>query len=349
MTNYRNNLIYQDQLLTDALIKLNTVPEGLTLFVIDKNERMVGTLTDGDIRRGLLEGKQIHDKVKDFMFKEFRYLKRNSYTLNDLDILRSKRSIKLLPLLDQEHKIHRIVDLETIKSLLPVDVVIMAGGRGQRLKPLTDLTPKPLLNVGNKPIIEHNIDRLINYGVDTFHISLGYLGYMIKDYFGDGDNKNVSISYVEEDTALGTLGAASLIKEFCHEYVLIMNSDLLTNIDFEDFFRSFISAGADMAVASIPYQVNIPYAVLETSNTFIKSFKEKPTYTYYSNAGIYLLKREIIQEIPTNSHYNATDLMESLIKAGSEIIHYPLLGYWLDIGKHDDYNKAQEDIKHIKL
>lgn len=286
MTDYKNNIIHQNQVLRDALEKLNAVPEGLTLFVIDENDCMVGTLTDGDIRRGLLEGKAIQDEIKYFMFKNFRYLQRNNYSLNEIDELKQKR-IKLLPLLDHQKKIIRIIELEKLKSLLPIDVVIMAGGRGVRLKPLTDSIPKPLLKIGDKPIIEHNIDRLIDYGIDTIHISIRYLGHMIKNYLGNGEGKNVAITYVEEEEALGTLGAASLIQEFTHEHILIMNSDLLTNIDFEDFYRNFINTDADMAVASIPYKVNIPYAVLETANTSITAFTEKPTYTYYSNAGIY--------------------------------------------------------------
>jgi dTDP-glucose pyrophosphorylase len=348
MTDFRNNLIYHDQLMKEALEKLNTVPEGLTLFVIDDNERMVGTLTDGDIRRGLLDGKTITDKVSEFMFRSFMYLQRNSYTLEELDGLKKKR-IKLLPMLDQDRRIHRVIDLNRVVSLLPVDAVIMAGGRGERLKPLTDSVPKPLLKVGDKPIIEHNIDRLISYGVDTIHLSVRYLGSMLKDYFGDGSSKRVGISYVEEEEPLGTLGAVSLIKEYQHDYILVMNSDLLTNIDFEDFFRSYIESDADMAVASIPYQVNVPYAVLEINGDHINSFQEKPTYTYYSSGGIYLIKKSALLNIPFNSFYNATDLMEDLIKQGGKVIHYPLLGYWLDIGKHEDYKKAQEDIKHIKL
>jgi dTDP-glucose pyrophosphorylase len=348
MTDFRNNLIYHDQLMKEALEKLNTVPEGLTLFVVDEEERLVGTLTDGDIRRGLLSGKTISSEVSEFMFRNFRFLQRNNYTLAELDELKKKR-IKLLPILDHNKRIHRVIDLNRIVSLLPVDAVIMAGGRGERLKPLTDSVPKPLLVVGDKPIIEHNIDRLISYGIDTIHVSVRYLGSMLKDYFGDGSNKKITISYVEEEEPLGTLGAVSLIREYHHDYILLMNSDLLTNIDFEDFFRSYIEAGADMAVASIPYQVNIPYAVLDIDGDHISSFQEKPTYTYYSSGGIYLIKKSILLDIPTNSYYNATDLMEDLIKQGGKVIHFPLLGYWLDIGKHEDYKKAQEDIKHIKL
>jgi dTDP-glucose pyrophosphorylase len=346
MIDFHNNLIEANNPLKVALEKLNTVPEALTLFVVDAAGKLVGTLTDGDIRRGLLEGKKIEDGIEHFMNKNFRYLQKNTFQLKEIDELKEK-GVKLLPLLDAEKRICKVIDLKNTKTLLPVEAIIMAGGRGERLKPLTDTVPKPLLKVGDKPIIEYNIDRLISYGVDNFNISIRYLGNMLEAYFGDGSKKGVTISFIHEDEPLGTIGAVSLIKEFMFDYVLIMNSDLLTNIDFEEFFRAFVESGADMAVASIPYNVNVPYAVLETDGDYISSFKEKPTFTYYSNGGIYLVKKNVLKRIPVNTHYNATDLIEEIIKTTNKVIHYPFFGYWLDIGKHEDFLKAQEDIKHI--
>ena len=225
----------------------------------------------------------------------------------------------------------------------------MAGGRGQRLQPLTDSTPKPLLKVGEKPIMEHNLDRLVNFGIDDFWVSVKYLGEQIESYFGTGINKNINIKYIWENEPLGTIGAVSKIENFEHDYVLITNSDLLTNVDYEHFFLEFIKEDADLAVLTIPYQVNIPYAVLETKDNTIKSFKEKPTYTYYSNGGIYLMKRDVLKYIPKEKFYNATDLMEDLIINNLKLISYPFSGYWLDVGKHEDFKKAQKDINYIKF
>ena len=148
---------------------------------------------------------------------------------------------------------------------------------------------------------------------------------------------------------LGTIGAVSKITNFSHDYVLVMNSDLLTNLDYEHFFLEFLKQDADMAVVTIPYQVNVPYAVLETTNGHIVNFKEKPTYTYYSNGGIYLVKKEVLQHIPEEQHFNATDLMETLIQKKKKVFSYPLSGYWLDIGNHSDFEKAMADIKNIKF
>jgi NDP-sugar pyrophosphorylase family protein len=170
------------------------------------------------------------------------------------------------------------------------------------------------------------------------------------DYFGDGSSKGVKIKYIEEDEPLGTLGALSLIGDIEHDDILVMNSDLLTNIDFEDFYSFYQEQGAEMAVASIPYKVTVPYAVLETNDHKINSFVEKPTYTYYSNGGIYLFKYNLRDIFPRKSFFNATDLMDQLIANNTKsVIHYPLLCYWLDIGNQQDFLKAQEDIKHLQL
>jgi NDP-sugar pyrophosphorylase family protein len=226
----------------------------------------------------------------------------------------------------------------------------MAGGRGQRLQPLTDTIPKPLLKVGEKPIMEHNLDRLALYGIDDFWFSVKYLGEQIEAYFGDGSNKNIAIEYVWENEPLGTIGAVSKIQNFQHDYVLLTNSDLLTNLDYEHFFLYFLEKDADLAIVTIPYQVNIPYAVLETNTAGeISSFKEKPTYTYYSNGGIYLMKKTMVDYIPKNTFFNATDLMEKLIAEGKKVVSYPLIGYWLDVGQHEDFAKAQQDIKFLNL
>ena len=225
----------------------------------------------------------------------------------------------------------------------------MAGGKGQRLLPLTKNIPKPLLKVGNTPIIERNIDRLGIYGIDDITITINYLGDQLENYFGDGSQKGLNINYVWEDSPLGTIGAVSKIKDFQNDYILVMNSDLLTNIDFESFFMDFLEAEADLSILSIPYSVEIPYAVLETNNQRIVSLKEKPKYTYYSNGGIYLLKKSLLNRIPKDTFYNATDLIEQLISEDKFVKTYPLVDYWLDIGNHDDFNKAQADVHRIKF
>jgi NDP-sugar pyrophosphorylase family protein len=231
--------------------------------------------------------------------------------------------------------------------LLPVHAVVMAGGEGRRLRPHTEKVPKPLLDVGGKPIIQYNLEHLARYGIESMTISIRYLGQQLKDTFSDGQQFGWQVDYVEEDQPMGTLGALRMLSNFSSKHLLVMNSDLLTNIDFEDFFQEYTAHDADMAVATIPYRVKVPYAVLQTEGNRITQFEEKPDYVYYSNAGIYLMRRDLVSLIPENEMYNATDMMERLIADGRKVISYPVRNYWLDIGNPEDFAKAQEDIRHI--
>ncbi|CAN5165526.1 nucleotidyltransferase family protein [soil metagenome] len=351
MNKYQEHVINKDKAARVALKVLDELRDNAsrTLFIIDNDDKMVGSLTDGDIRRGLLNGLEISQPIESFMNTQFKYLREG---VDNVELIKTyrKADINLVPLLDEKFNLLQLLDLKKTKTILPVAALIVAGGRGERLRPFTDLIPKPMLKVGDKPILEHNIDRLIAYGISEFYISVKYLKEQIMDYFGDGSSKNVRITYIEEDEPLGTLGGISLIDEIEHEDVLVMNSDLLTNLDFEDFYNFYKSEQASMALASIPYVVNVPYAVLETKDKEVASFIEKPTYTYYSNGGIYLLKFSLKQYILKGCFYNATDLMDRIILENNcSLVHYPILGYWLDIGKHQDYMKAQEDIKHFNF
>lgn len=347
MTKPEKYLIHRDEQMTVGLHKLNGVVE-LTLFVVNDDGQLIGTLTDGDVRRGLMAGKKLDDKVSDYMKTQFRYIQEGSFSVADIVNVRNI-GIQILPVLDGNMQISRLINFSYHKSFLPLDAVIMAGGRGVRLSPLTDTIPKPLLKVGDRPIIEHGVRWLSRHGIGNITISVNYLAEQIVDHFGDGSDMGVSVSYIREMEQLGTIGSLSLIEHVHHDTVLLMNSDLLTNIDLEEFFNEFVTKEADMSVACIPYNVNIPYAILEIDDESVLSLKEKPTLTYYSNAGIYLLKKEHIGLIPKGQFYNATDLIENLISKGRKVTYYPLLGYWLDIGKMDDFRKAQEDIKHIKF
>ena len=209
--------------------------------------------------------------------------------------------------------------------------------------------PKSLLKVGEKSIIEHNIDRLIRYGVKNFHISINHFGDKIESHFKDRQDNGIAFSFVKESQPLGTAGAIRLIRDIQSEVVLLMNADLLTNIDFGSFYQKFMLSGADMAVATVPHRVDMPYAIIESADDRVISLQEKPTYTYFANAGIYLMKNEVLKLVPQDTFFNATDLMDAVLAKGMRLIHYPILEYWLDIGRINDYEKAQEDIRFIKL
>lgn len=346
-----NLLINRNRTILEALEKLNEILykgaqiSRLILFVTDDNKSIIGSITDGDIRRSLIKNADLFMKAGDICNRDFIFeIEPKGFI--DLKFYR-KKDIKILPILNESKKLVRIIDLDRTRSMLPLECMIMAGGRGKRLSPLTDTVPKPMLPLNGKPIIEHNIDRLISYGIEKFYISVKYLGEQIQEYFGDGSSKGVSIEYIWEDTPLGTAGALSRVKEFKTDHVLLMNSDLFTNIDFEDLYLDLISQEVDMAVASTEYKVDVPYAVFETDNQLVRNFKEKPSYVYHSNAGIYILKKELINKIPKDTFFDITILMENLVKEGGSLIHNPIVGFWIDIGSPADYKQAQDFVKHL--
>lgn len=341
-------IISSDKTLLDALIQISNIKKGpLVLFVVDKERRMVGTLTDGDSRRALIAGASMNDKAEMVMHRDFNYMRDND--LQNVQEIRRQRDMlmKLVPILDSGMHIVDIINLQKFKTRLPIDAVLMAGGKGERLRPLTEKTPKPLLPVGDKAIIDHNVDRLIHYGVQHISVTVNYLKEQIEEHYKElrGD---VKINTVREPKYLGTIGSIKFVPKFYNDTILLMNSDLFTNIDYEDFFLHFEQHNAEMSVAAIPYNVSIPYGILDLDGRNIHGLLEKPKYTYYANAGIYLIKRSALDEIPDDIFFNATDLVERLISEGKKVIRYPLNGTWIDIGNPQEYQKAQDLVKHIR-
>ena len=341
-------LIHKNKNLVEGLQRLNKLRNlsRLILFVIDDNHKVVGSVTDGDIRRSIISEQDLQKTLGEIANPDFKRLyQKDSY--QSFEKYR-KSDIKILPILNQEGKMVDLIDLEYTKAQLPLEAVIMAGGRGKRLSPLTDTIPKPMLQLGSKPIIEHNIDRLISFGIKKIYISVKYLGEQIVNYLGDGSQKGITIEYVWEDEPLGTAGALALINNLSSEHILLMNSDLFTNVNFESLYLKLINENADMAVASTEYKVDIPYAVFETQEGKVTNFKEKPSFIYHSNAGVYILKRSLISKIEKGKYCDITDVMEQLVTKGGKLVYDPIIGYWIDIGKTVDYEHAQEFIKHLQ-
>lgn len=330
----------------EALLSLNRLSNDiLTLFVVDAQGRMVGSLTDGDIRRSLINGITLDAPVSTAMNRNFHYLEYGNISVDEIKRLKSKK-IVLLPYLDCNKHILEIYNLQKHKSILPIDAVLMAGGKGLRLRPLTEKVPKPLLKVGDKPIIDYNIDRLLEYGIDRISVTVNYLKEQIESYIAES-RADSNIQCIREPQYLGTIGSVRFVEHFYHDTVLVMNSDLFTNINYEDFFSHFIEHQADMSVAAVPYSVSIPYGIFDLDGRKIKGIKEKPTFNYYANAGIYLIKRELLELIPPNAFFDATDFLNLLISKEYKVIRYPITGYWLDIGKFEDFDKAQELVNHL--
>lgn len=345
-----NHLISQCSTLLDALKLLNSFrQEPLVLFVLDERNRMVGTLTDGDSRRALISGASVNDMIEKVMHRSFNYMKLE----DEDDVKEIKRQkglkMKLVPVLDKDMHIVDIINLEKYKTRLPIDAVLMAGGKGERLRPLTEKTPKPLLPVGDKAIIDYNIDRLISYGVKNISVTVNYLKEQIEEHFKEPRGE-VQVKTVREPKFLGTIGSIRFVESFHNDTVLVMNSDLFTNINYEDFYLHFKENGADMSVAAVPYSVQVPYGIFKIENRRnITGLIEKPTYDYYANAGIYLIKKAALDLIPQDTFFNATDLIEALIAADRKVVRFPLNGTWIDIGNPQEYKRANELVKHIQF
>lgn len=331
-----------------ALRKLNDLSgKASTLFVIDNNKCVKGTLTDGDIRRSLISGYSLESQVKEIMHTGFVSLKGDRIKVTDVKELRKKK-ITLVPHLNDNGTIRHIYDFSVYKSILPIDAVLMAGGKGERLRPLTNDTPKPLLKVGDKCIIDYNIEQLARNGITNISVTTNYLSEQIEAHF-KSPISDITVKCVKEPKRLGTIGSLSLVENLHNDTVLLMNSDLLTSINYEDFYLRHTGSHADMTVAVIPYMVSVPYAIFRHDNDVILGLEEKPTFNYYANAGIYLIKKEHLKYIHKDQYLDATDFIELLIDKGLKVVQFPINGTWIDIGSHDDFRQAQELMKHRKL
>ena len=339
--------VHDKERIIDALIALNKQQtNALTVFVLNDINQVIGSVTDGDIRRALIKGAKLDDAITTCMNKNFSYISDRNQDVKELKELK-KKGRRMIPVLDENGRICEVVDLSVLKSILPIDAVLMAGGKGERLRPLTEKTPKPLLEVGGKCIIDHNVDRLISYGVKHINVTINYLGEQIEEHFAT-PREGIQIRTFREPKVLGTIGSIKFVDTFYNDTVLVMNSDLFTNIDYEDFFLHFQQHDAEMSVAAVPYNVSIQLGILDLDGRNIKGLIEKPKYNYYANAGIYLIKKRALAEIPEDTFFHATHLIEKLISQGKKVIRYPLNGTWIDIGTHQEYERAKELVKHLK-
>lgn len=326
----------------DALSALDALSGKMqVLFVMDDEGCVVGSLTDGDIRRALVKGAKLTDAAQQVMHTSFAALRTtdtdHTATIRQL----RQRQIFIVPLLDADGRLVKVYDLRHLHSILPIDAVLMAGGKGERLRPLTEKMPKPLLPVGGKAIIDHNVERLISFGVEQISVTVNYLAEQLEEHFAQ-PIQGVQVRTVREPQFLGTMGSVQFVESFQHDTILVMNSDLFTDIDFEDFFLHFRQHKADLSVAAVPYTVSVPYGIMQLEGECVTGLMEKPRFNYYANAGIYLIRREALQHLPRNTYYDATDLITDLVKEGRTVVRYPIGGTWIDIGNPQEYQKAQD-------
>lgn len=341
----QKHIIKESNSVIDALSRLNDLSGNvMTLLVVNEDNIMTGTLTDGDIRRAILSGVSLVDPVKNAMNKHFFAINGDDVDVFTVKNIRNK-GVKLLPHLDEQGHIKNIYNLSVTRTKLPLSAVLMAGGKGERLRPMTLETPKPLLEIGGKAIIDYNIEALASVGINDITVTTRYLAEKIKSHFSQ-PVAGVNVKCVEENEPMGTIGAVSLIKRNEIGNTLIMNSDLLTTVSFEDMYMKHIEENADITIAAIPYTVSVPYAILAVENNCVCKIEEKPTYSYYANAGIYIMSNSILDKVSDKCRTDATDLVERAISEGDKVVYFPITGTWIDIGSHTDFKQAQDLMRH---
>lgn len=330
----------------DALRMLNDLSgKVMTLFALDDEGRVCGTLTDGDIRRGIIAGAGPQSTVEEVMYRNFKSLDSRSIDIKLLRYFR-ERGIKLIPRLDEHGHLIEIIDITQTPTRLPLSAILMAGGKGERLRPLTFDTPKPLLKIGDKAIIDYNIDAIRRAGIKQIRVAVNYMAEKIEAHFA----ADPLVECVREPAALGTIGAAALMKHEPDGNTLVMNADLLTSLSLEDMYLHHIESGADITIAAIPYNVAVPYAILSTdAKGNVTALEEKPSFSYYANAGIYIISNKLLRELKPGVRTDATDLIENAIAGGRSVGYFPISGVWIDVGTPTDFAHACELMRKHKL
>lgn len=347
MNSYRDLLLEPSSTIKEALTIIDKGAMKLAL-VVDLNEKLIGTLSDGDIRRGLLNNLTLEDSIDSIIYKTPTVCHVNDPIDKIIKIAIAKK-VYQVPIIDDNGCLVKIQDLGNMLSVAKRTnyVVLMAGGLGTRLQPLTNNIPKPLLKVGNQPILETIINNFAKYGFCNIIISVNYKSNMIIDYFGDGSKFGVNISYIHEKDRLGTAGALSLLKDKPSQSFFVMNGDILTNINFEHLLDYHIVESSDATMCVREYDFKVPYGVIEVENQSIKSIEEKPSYKFFVNAGIYVLSPKILDEIPHNQYFDMPTLFDNLIKQQQKVLSFPIHEYWLDIGRIDEYEKANIEFETV--
>ena len=347
-----------NQTLSEVLRCLDRSGKGIAL-VVDGDNRLCCTVTDGDLRRALLRGLSLSVSLKEWMKQIENELNVKSPVTAPVGTdraqllrLMSQESVRHIPLLDEQN---RVADLACLTDLVDgtgpsksgFRAVVMAGGQGERLRPLTGSVPKPMLPLGDRPIMEHLITQLRDSGVRQVSIATHYKSQSIVQHFGDGRAFGVEIEYLEEDHPLGTAGAIGLMSP-PDETLLVINGDILTNIDFSALALFHREHRAARTVAVRKYEMNVPYGVVEPEGPYIRGLVEKPSHSFFVNAGIYLLEPEVCPLIPKDQRIDMTDLIDRLLLQHKSVVAFPVFEYWLDIGQPDDYQKALADVASLR-
>ena len=342
-----------DQYLIDPGKSLRDVMSGLNLtrgfvVVVDSGQRLLGTVTDGDIRRSILADVDLDQPVDVLLRQPWRHATPLTAPVGTAESkllqMMTEAKVRHIPLVDASGRVCGVASLEDLVRdyELPLTAVVMAGGLGTRLRPLTEDLPKPMLPVGGRPLMEHIIGGLRAAGIRKVNITTHYKGELIEDHFGDGSDFGVDIEYVDEEEPLGTAGALSLL-EASDEPFLIINGDIVTKVDLRAMLDYHTEHRADMTVALRHHEYTVPFGVVDIDGVELTGIREKPTQRLLINAGIYLVGPEAAKRVPDRSRYDMTDLIHDAIGDGLKVVGFPVQEYWMDVGQMADYEKAQAE------
>lgn len=346
---WRGAIVLSDTTIINALERLNAGSMKIVL-VINSQGDFIGTVSDGDIRRHLLAAGSLSDNVT-VVTNKFPVVVAPLATKSEVMSLMRDKKVQQIPVINKQGKVvglHLLEAIDEVKIILS-PMVIMAGGKGLRLMPETANCPKPLLKIGEKPILEHIINSAHRAGIVNFIISINYLGDLIQSYFGDGKDFGVNIVYVREQEPLGTAGALSLVKDhmFSSEHIFVVNGDVLTNLDYDDFLRYHIELGAEATIAIKNYELQNPYGVVKVTGNRVIGFVEKPVNVVKINAGVYLLNRTLLAHLNIGEACDMPTFYQKIMSQGAHIAAFPMHESWVDIGNVADLSRARASYDEI--
>lgn len=327
--------------LRDALLALDA--SGLEIaLAVDQEGRLIGTLTDGDIRRALLGGHTLDDALGRFINRGFDAVEEGTSRASVLDIMQAKR-VKAIPVIDAEGRLRGLHTLHDIlgRTERPNCAMIMVGGRGERLRPLTDTIPKPMLRVAGRPILERIVLHLVGFGIRRIFLSVNYKAEVIEIHFGDGSAFGCNIEYLKEAVPLGTGGALSLLPAVPSDPLLVLNGDLLTQLDVGQMLAFHGSAGHKVTVGVHEYRHTVPFGVVELQGERIVAVREKPTQSWQVNAGIYILEPDLLARIPKDTYFPLPALVEECLDRGEAVGAFRVEEDWIDVGRHQELRRAR--------
>lgn len=355
MADLTDFILPPDATIGDAVQLIERNQRGIAL-VTDVQRHLLGTITDGDLRRAFLRHHDLGEGVQVLLQRDPASPhpaplcgRLGMSHAEQLELLQ-EHALRQLPLLDDDGCLVDVVFLSdlSLERAVNVRAVVMAGGFGTRLRPFTEDTPKPMLQVGEKPLMEHMIDQIRNAGIHNVHVTTHYLPEKIHDHFGDGGEFGVKLNYVPEEEPLGTAGALGLLTER-HEPLLVVNGDILTKVNFADMINFHRDSKASITIGVTIYEIEIPYGVVEADGSTVKGIVEKPHYRHFVSAGMYVIEPQVLELIPQGQRYDMPDLIKSVIARGQNVVSFPIREYWRDVGRPEDFKKAHSDLRGGEL